>query len=115
MKEESWTLESALPVIRRIAEIAEAHGFALALYGSVLIKGQSDNDLDLYFLSEEVGAGIAHVRTCVDAIETTLPNVTCFRVTDDSTRIQFSDGKRIDGQFFDLAPLSHRAPLREVE
>ena len=31
-----WTLGSALPVVRGIADIAEEHGLDVALYGSVL-------------------------------------------------------------------------------
>jgi hypothetical protein len=41
-RKELWTLEGALPVIRRIAAIAKEHGFTVALYGSVLMKGESE-------------------------------------------------------------------------
>jgi hypothetical protein len=48
-----WTLDNALPLIRRISPIARRHGFALALYGSVLDKGESEKDLDLFFIRRE--------------------------------------------------------------
>jgi hypothetical protein len=48
-----WTLENALPIIRKLAPIAEEHGFSVALYGGVLASGQSANDLDLFFVLQK--------------------------------------------------------------
>ena len=45
-----WTLDDALPLVRKIAPIAKRNGFSVALYGSVLEEGKSENDLDLFFL-----------------------------------------------------------------
>jgi hypothetical protein len=49
------TLESALPVVRGIADIAEEHGFDVALYSSVLRRERSESDLDLYFVVATAG------------------------------------------------------------
>jgi hypothetical protein len=40
-------LDSALTFIRELHPVLHKAGFAAALTGSVLIKGESDNDLDL--------------------------------------------------------------------
>lgn len=42
-----WTLETALQLIHVCQPVAAAHGFALALGGSVLNRGHSDKDLDI--------------------------------------------------------------------
>lgn len=42
----SWTLYQALDVIKQLQEINK-HGYYIALAGSVLDKGYSENDLDL--------------------------------------------------------------------
>ena len=42
-----WTLDSALDFIRELHHVLNEAGFAAALTGSVLIRGESDNDLDL--------------------------------------------------------------------
>jgi hypothetical protein len=47
-----WTFEDALPIIRAIDPIARRCNFSLALRGGVLLRGESDRDLDLCFLSE---------------------------------------------------------------
>jgi hypothetical protein len=65
---ELWTLEGALPIIRRIAAIAEEHGFTVALYGSVLMKGESESDLDLYFIAAEEKTSAVHAKGCVDPL-----------------------------------------------
>jgi hypothetical protein len=70
-RKELWTLEGALPVIRRIAAIAKEHGFTVALYGSVLMKGESENDLDLYFIAAEEKTSAVRAQSCVDAVEKT--------------------------------------------
>jgi hypothetical protein len=71
-RKELWTLEGALPVIRRIVAIAKEHGFTVALYGSVLMKGESENDLDLYFIAAEEKTSAVHAQSSVDAVEKTL-------------------------------------------
>jgi hypothetical protein len=47
-----WTLENALPIVRAMNPIVRRCNFSLAFRGSVLIEGESDNDLDLCFLHE---------------------------------------------------------------
>jgi hypothetical protein len=47
-----WTLENALPIVRAMDPIVRRCNFSLAFRGSVLIQGESDNDLDLCFLHE---------------------------------------------------------------
>ena len=106
MKEESWTLEVALPFVRRIAAIGQEHGFTLALYGSVLMQSRSANDLDLYLIVAEEKTTTEHARTCVHALAKMLPNAECKQITPDCARIQFKDGKRIDLQFLEVTPLS---------
>lgn len=49
----TWNLENALPVIRAMDPIARRCNFSLALRGGVLVRGESDSDLDLCFLCEE--------------------------------------------------------------
>ena len=39
----NYSPNGALPVIRKIAPIAQRHGFSVALYGGVLDRGESDN------------------------------------------------------------------------
>jgi hypothetical protein len=102
---ELWTLKGAVPVIRRIAAIAEEHGFTVALYGSVLLKGESESDLDLYFIAAEEKTGAVHAQSCVDAIEKTLGEAKCVQLTRNCTRIQLKDGKRIDTRFLGYTPL----------
>jgi hypothetical protein len=104
-RKELWTLEGALPVIRRIAAIAKEHGFTVALYGSVLMKGESENDLDLYFIAAEEKTSAVHAQSCVHAIEKTLGESKCLQLTPNCTRIQLKDGKRIDTQFLDYTSL----------
>jgi hypothetical protein len=104
-RKELWTLEGALPVIRRIVAIAKEHGFTVALYGSVLMKGESENDLDLYFIAAEEKTSAVHAQSSVDAVEKTLGEAKCVQLTPNCTRIQLKDGKRIDTQFLDYTPL----------
>jgi len=61
-----WTLNAALPLIRRIAPIARTHGFSVALYGSVLERGESEKDLDLFFVKQE--PDICNLQGCLDEI-----------------------------------------------
>lgn len=98
----NWTLDNALPIIRNIAGIARDHGFGVALRGSVLERGESENDLDLFFTVEEVNTTIVHVQACVDAIAK-LPEVrNCTELSKGSRpycAIQLRDGRHIDAQF----------------
>jgi hypothetical protein len=48
-----WNLENALPIVRAMDPIARSCNFSLALRGGVLLRGESDVDLDLCFLSED--------------------------------------------------------------
>lgn len=48
-----WDLESALKFIQKIQPSAKVVGFHVCLGGGVLNKGESNNDLDLYFLPLE--------------------------------------------------------------
>jgi predicted nucleotidyltransferase len=43
---EPWTLEEALPLIRKLAPALVSVGFSIGPGGSVLIEGESKNDLD---------------------------------------------------------------------
>ena len=45
-----WELEPALRIVRAIQPHTREFGYHLALGGGVLNKGQSEKDLDLYFL-----------------------------------------------------------------
>lgn len=46
----SWTLDDALGVVRNLQPAAHAHGYHVTLGGGVLNRGESDKDVDLYFL-----------------------------------------------------------------
>lgn len=67
-----WTLQEALPLIRKISPIAEKHGFSVALYGSVLVRGESEKDLDLFFVEQD--PDICDVNGCLNEISK-LPEV----------------------------------------
>jgi len=60
------TLADALPLIRKISPIAQRHGFSVALYGGVLNRGQSEQDLDLFFVEQD--PDIISVHGCLDEI-----------------------------------------------
>jgi hypothetical protein len=60
------TLADVLPLIRKISPIAQRHGFSLALYGGVLNRGQSEQDLDLFFIEQD--PDIISVHGCLDEI-----------------------------------------------
>jgi hypothetical protein len=61
-----WILEEAVLVIRKLAPIAEKHGFSVALYGGVLISGRSEKDLDLFFVLQD--PEICNMQGCLDEI-----------------------------------------------
>ena len=48
-----WPSDEALPVIRTIDRMANRCNFYVALRGGVLLRGESDTDLDLFVLSKE--------------------------------------------------------------
>ena len=48
-----WTLEQALLVVRFLQPLTRAAHYHLALGGGVINAGQSDKDIDLYFLPLE--------------------------------------------------------------
>lgn len=49
-----WTLEEALYLIRRLQPKVFLHGYNLCLGGSVLNKGFSTKDLDLYVMRQSL-------------------------------------------------------------
>jgi hypothetical protein len=96
-----WTLESAIPLIKKIAPIAQRHGFSVALYGSVLDSGNSEKDLDLFFVEQE--PDICDVHACLNEIGT-LPEIrntgTAFQCGGGACAvIRLHDGTVIDAQF----------------
>lgn len=48
-----WTLDEALPVIRKLMPVCKRLGYQLSLTGSVLWEGRSTKDLDLQMVSLE--------------------------------------------------------------
>jgi hypothetical protein len=95
-----WTLESAIPLIRKIAPIAQRYGFSVALYGSVLDVGTSEKDLDLFFVEQ---AEICDVHGCLGEVGT-LPEIrstgTAFQCGGGACAvIRMRDGTVIDAQF----------------
>ena len=101
-----WTLEEALPIIQVMAEIARRCNFSLALRGSVLTQGQSDNDLDLCFLCEEPeDPAFCLVERVLREIEKGMrANIDhCGSVLDGThpyTVIWLHDGRHIDAHFW---------------
>ena len=101
-----WTLDNAIPLIRKIAPIAERHGFSVALYGSVLDEGQNGSDLDLFFVEQD--PDICDVLGCLQEIAT-LPEIrntgTPFRCTGGACAVMWlRDGNHIDAQFRSYGP-----------
>lgn len=100
-----WTLENALPIIRAIYPIARGCHFSLALRGSVLLLGESDDDLDLCFLSEDDPEFCSPARL-LEEIARSMPE-DIDRYSDLSggaryphTIIRLRDGRCIDAQFW---------------
>ena len=50
MSSTKWTLEEGLRLVRALQPSTRQYGYHLALGGGVLNKGESEKDLDLYFL-----------------------------------------------------------------
>ena len=96
-----WTLSEALVLIRKISPIAQRHGFSVALYGSVLDKGESEKDLDLFFVEQD--PDICDVHGCLGEISN-LPEVRNTGIAMQGTGGAFSvirlhDRRIIDAQF----------------
>ena len=105
-----WTIEDALPLVRSIAVIGKEHGFSVALYGSVLVAGQSSKDLDLFFIAAENRTSAVHAQACLKAVAEQF-GIECPRLTPICTsRIELGDGKRIDAQFLEFTQLANHAP-----
>lgn len=43
-----WTLDEAISFVRELNKLANKRGYHLGIAGSVLINGESSNDLDIY-------------------------------------------------------------------
>ncbi len=100
-----WTIEDALPVVRSIAVIGREHGFSVALYGSVLVAGESSKDLDLFFITADKKTCAVHAQACLKAVAEKF-GIECPRLTPICTsRIELGEGKRIDAQFLEFKQL----------
>lgn len=62
----SWTMEEALTLIRELEPKMSAAGWHVALGGGVLLRGQSEHDLDLVFFPHV--AGTANLRALQDVL-----------------------------------------------
>jgi hypothetical protein len=96
-----WTLADALPLVRKISPIAQRHGFSVALYGSVLDIGESEKDLDIFFVEQD--PDICNVQGCLDEISK-LPEVRSVGTAHQGTggafnAIRLRDNRVIDAQF----------------
>ena len=103
----TWTLENALPIIRAIDPIARRCNFSLALRGGVLIRGESNSDLDLCFLCEEPGnPELCSVERLLREISEGMREQVndCNAPTGDRTNphafIWLRDGRRIEARFW---------------
>lgn len=54
-----WTLEQAVELLRMLEPVAISQGFHVALGGSVLIRGSSDKDLDIFIYPHKTADKIA--------------------------------------------------------
>jgi hypothetical protein len=86
-----WTLDEALPLIRKISDAARSCKFSVALYGSVLEQAESSRDLDLFFVKQDPAC---NVELCRNEIRK-LPEVRHFG----HCVIWLVDGRHIDAQF----------------
>lgn len=53
-----WKLEDGLTLVRSIQKLSRKYGYHVALGGSVLNSGESEKDIDLYFLPMGSDSGI---------------------------------------------------------
>jgi hypothetical protein len=98
-----WTLDTALPIIQRIAPIATEHGFTVALRGSVLTNGFAE-DLDLCFIEWEVNTNVVHANHCLNNVANVL-DAQHGSLTSGHALILLDDGRRIDAHFLSYTPL----------
>jgi hypothetical protein len=96
-----WTLEQALPIIRKIAKVAKKCGLDMALRGSVLLRGESRNDLDLLLIVED--PEILNVERCLREMRH-LPEVREIGYLHPvgggrNATVWLRDGKRIEARF----------------
>jgi len=96
-----WTLNDALPLIRKIEPIAKRHGFSLALYGSVLYRGESEKDLDLFFVEQE--PDICDVERCLGEIST-LSEIRHISPHGNVCVIRLKDQRHVDVRFCGCSP-----------
>ena len=98
-----WSIEEALPIIRTLAPIVHKCGLDVALRGSVLLKGESDSDLDLIFIVEE--PDILDVEGCLNDIRM-LPEVRAIGplhpvgAGERNATIWLRGGRHIEARFF---------------
>jgi hypothetical protein len=110
-----WTLEDALLIIRKIAPIAKRCGLCLALRGSVLLRGESNNDLDLLFVVEE--PDICSVHGCLKEIATLteihkVGDVHPVGEKEQNATIWLHDGRHIEARFLGLPSFENTADTR---
>jgi hypothetical protein len=102
-----WTIEDALPVVRAIAIIGRKHGFSVALYGSLLVTGETSGDLDLFFVVGEERTCAVHAQTCLKEIAERFgidsPRLTSFC----TSQIKLGERKCIDAQFLEYTQLAN--------
>ena len=95
-----WTLDDALPLIRKISGIARRNGFSAALYGSVVERGSSAKDLDVFFVEQDPDCTIDGCLTEIAA----LPEIHHIGARHECTGgelcvMWLRDGRHIDAQF----------------
>jgi hypothetical protein len=100
-----WTLDSALPIIRAIYPIARGCHFSIALRGSVLLLGESDDDLDLCFLSEDDPEFCSPARLLEEIAKGMPDHIARYSNLAGGDKyphaiIRLRDGRNIDAQFW---------------
>jgi hypothetical protein len=46
-----WSIEEAISIINKINAVCKKNGYFPCLYGSIILNGKSDNDLDIQLIS----------------------------------------------------------------
>jgi hypothetical protein len=97
-------LENALPIVRTMEPIARSCNFSLALRGGVLLRGESDVDLDLCFLSED-NPEVCSVQRFLQELARGMPKQIDYYGPPAGGRYPFTliwlrDGRRIDAHFW---------------
>jgi|SRR5580700_4379235 hypothetical protein len=100
-----WNLDDAFAIIRAMAPIVRRCNFSLALRGSVLLRGESDKDLDLCFLSDDIPQVCSPQRLLQEIAQGMREQIDhCDPPTGGSsyprTFIWLRDGRHIDAQFW---------------